>query len=73
MATTAYEYFAGRQNARIVKFLERNESVASFVQALADELSEFCEKNKIRPEDIELELPYIAHDEHIRARVRRLR
>lgn len=71
MATSAFEYFLGRENARIVRFLERNHSVSSFMQALVAHLTEFAEKNHLRPEDLELELPYIAHDEFIRARVRR--
>lgn len=71
MATTAFEYFLGRENQRIVKFLERNESVSSFLQALVAHLSEFAEKESIRIEDIELEAPYITPDGYLRGRVRK--
>lgn len=69
MAESAFEVFAGRERARVVRFLERNQSVAAFVQGLAEQLAQWAAEHGVEPEQVEISLPFIGHDEYIRARV----
>ncbi len=43
MSENAYQYFVGRQNARIVQLLERNREIAATVQAVLEQTVEFCD------------------------------
>lgn len=69
MATTAFEYFLGREQSRMVRFLERNESFSTFVEALLAHLTKLAEERGCRPEDIELLTPFV-QGEYIQARFR---
>lgn len=73
MATTAFEYFVGRDNQRMVYLLEQNESVSKFVQGLLDHLVSYCDREGVKFADLEIDMPYVANDEHIRGRIVRTR
>lgn len=69
MATTAFEYFVGRRNQACVRMLERNESVASFMQGVLEHLTTFCEAEGIAYENIVLDRPYIGHNRKLEAHI----
>lgn len=73
MATTPFEYFLGRENQRMTHLLERNESVSKFVQGVLDHLVGYCSRECVKFEDIQIDMPYVANDEHIRGRIVRKR
>jgi hypothetical protein len=71
MAETAFGHFMGRQQARAVRFLERNESINGFVAALIDHMTTYCEREGVTPEQIEIDMPFVSQDGVVQARIRK--
>jgi hypothetical protein len=70
MAGTVYEHLS-REHTRMVQFLDRNQSVSGFLEALIAHLTMYCEKEGLKPEEVELDLPFVTMDGTIQARIRR--
>lgn len=68
MARSAFEYLESEQS-QVVEFLRRNTSVSGFIQGILEHCVNFCNAEGIPFEEIEIDRPYIAHDEFIRARI----
>lgn len=71
LATTPFEYFAGRRNMACVQLLERNEDVNEFVRAVLEHLVDYANHEGIRVEDVKLDRPYVTNDGYIKARITR--
>jgi hypothetical protein len=59
-----------QQNLRMVEMVEKNHSVASFIQGLCEYLVNYANHKGLPIEAIDLDLPFIGDDEYIRARIR---
>lgn len=68
MPTSAFEYFLGRRNARVVDLLERNESVSATLQGLLEHLVDVADEKGCRFEDLELDSPFV-QGEYLKARI----
>jgi hypothetical protein len=58
----AFQYFLGRQNARIVQLLERNPDIAGTIQALLEHLVIYCDEEGVDFEHVRLIEPHISPD-----------
>jgi hypothetical protein len=68
MPTSAFEYFLGRRNARVVSLLERNEGVAAMLQGLLEHLVDVAEERGVPFEDLVVDRPFV-HGEYLKARI----
>lgn len=69
MPANLYELMQ-QQNLRMVEMVDKNHSVAAFIQGLCEYLVNYANHKGIPLEAIELDLPFIGDDEYIRARIR---
>lgn len=69
MPENALQYFMGRRQAAVVRLLEQNEDVSSFIQALLEHLVEYADKEGLRFGDIKIDRPFITNDGVIKGRL----
>jgi hypothetical protein len=67
--SNAFEYFLGRQNARIVKVLEDNRDISEAIQGLLERIVEHCDQRGIPPHKVAIRDPYITHDGEVMFRL----
>lgn len=68
MPTNAFEFFLGRQNARVVKLLEQNHDVSAALQGLLEHLVSVAEDRGVEFRDLALEDVFVAGD-NLRGRI----
>lgn len=68
MAENAFQYFLGRQNARVVKLLEQNHGVSAALQGLLEHLVAVAEDRGVEFSDLQLEDVFVAGD-NLRGRI----
>lgn len=68
MPESAFGYFLGRRNARVVRLLEDNHSVAATIQGLLEHLVDVAADKGCEFKDLELETPFVA-GEYLKARI----
>jgi hypothetical protein len=68
-ASNLYELMQ-EQNLQMVELMDKNHSVAAFVQGLCEYLVNYANHKQVPFEDIILETPFIGNDEYIRARIK---
>lgn len=69
MPNNPMEYFLAREASAKVRLLERNPSIAGFIDGVLDHLVQFCQKEGIQMEDIDLRDVFIAHDKRLNATI----
>lgn len=69
MPQSAFEYFLGRENARIVQLLEDNREIAETIQGLLERMVEYCHHKGIDPRTVAIRDPYITHDGEVMFRL----
>lgn len=58
-ATSAFEYFLNRENARLVQLLERNHDVAAAIQGLLESAVSYCEQKGMPYDRLKLRGSYV--------------
>jgi hypothetical protein len=69
MATNALEYFIERNNARVVRLLETNHSVAGAIRGLLEHLVEFAEEKGVPYTAVELTDVHVTRNHELVARI----
>ncbi len=59
MPQNAFEYFIGRENARLVDLLEKNPGVSAVIQGLLEAAVNYCEQRGCRFEQLRLVDSYV--------------
>jgi hypothetical protein len=68
--SSAFEYFVGQENRKVVRLLEENRDISQFFMSLLDHLVKHCEATGTSFRDLQIQDPYVSPDGYIRARVR---
>jgi hypothetical protein len=58
-APNAFEYFLARENARVVRLLERNHDVSAAIQGLLESAVNYCEQKGMPFERLKLRNAYV--------------
>lgn len=69
MPASAYEVFAGRSNARIVKLLDDNPEISMMVQRLLEEMVEHADRRGVKPKDLGIKDAVITPDGRFMGRI----
>lgn len=68
MATNAFEFFMGRQNARVVHLLERNHNVSGALQGILEHMVSVADAEGVPFEDVSLEDVFVS-GRHLQGRI----
>lgn len=69
MPANLYELMQ-QQNLKMVELVDKNHSVAAFIQGLCEYLVNYANVRGVSIEAIDIDLPFIGDDEYVRARIK---
>lgn len=69
MPASAYEYFVGRTNARVVRLLDDNPQISTMILRLLEEMVEHADHRGVKPKDLGIADARITHDGHFSGRI----
>ncbi len=69
MPANAFEFFMGRQNARVVMLLEKNHDLSGAVQGLLERVVDFCNAKGLDASKVIVRDAHITEDGYVQFRL----